>query len=86
VHPQDIARESYFAAPWIRQLQVVQDEIDKFRLMVVPARPPSPDEVEAILPALLDFIGEGVSLEVVIVDRIDRSEESKFRVYKSAVS
>ena len=84
VHPQDLARESFFAAPWIRQLQVVQEEIGRFRLLVVPQRPPSDEEVAAIRPALVDFIGD-VRFEVTLVDRIDRDNDSKFRVYRSEV-
>ena len=30
VHPQDIARDSYRAAPWIKQLQVVLQAADRF--------------------------------------------------------
>ncbi len=82
VHPQDLARDSYFAASWIRQLQVVQEEPGRFRLLVVPQRSPSPEEVGAIRPALKDFIGE-LPFEVTLVERIDREDDSKFRVYRS---
>jgi phenylacetate-CoA ligase len=85
VHPQDIARESYIAAPWIKQLQVVQEEVDRFTLLVLPLRNPSQAEIDAIRPALMDFIGPEVFMEVVIVSSIDRTDDSKFRVYKSRV-
>ena len=86
VHPQDVARESYHAALWIRQLQVVQDELDKFRLLVVPARQPAADEQSALTSAMVEFLGQGVTFDVVLVESIARPDESKFQVYRSAVS
>ena len=85
VHPQDIARESYHAAQWIKQLQVVQEAVDRFTLLVVPLREPTQPEIDAIRPALLDFIGPDVYLDVHIVPAIERADESKFRVYKSSL-
>ncbi|MGK2960768.1 MAG: phenylacetate--CoA ligase family protein, partial [Gemmatimonadaceae bacterium] len=86
VHPQDIARESYYVARWIRQLQVVQDELGKFRLLVVPLRQPSGDERAGLEKAMVEFLGQGVTFDVVLVDSIARPDESKFQVYRSAVS
>jgi phenylacetate-CoA ligase len=83
VHPQDIARDSYLAAHWIRQLQVVQQTVDRFELHVVPAREPSPAEIEAVRPAIAWLLGPGVSFDVVVVQSIDRTMDSKFRVYRS---
>ena len=83
VHPQDIARDSYRAAHWIKQLQVVQQAVDRFELHVVPLREPSAGEVAAIRPAIEGLIGLGVSFDVVTVDSIERRMDSKFRVYRS---
>lgn len=86
VHPQDIARDSYRAAPWIKQLQVVQESVDRIRLDVVPLRDPSPDEVAAIRPAVAGLFGRDVSFDVSIVPSIETAQDSKFRVYKSNVT
>ena len=83
VHPQDIAFYSYRAARWIKQLQVVQQTLDRFELHVVPLRQPSAVEVAAIRPAIDGLLGPNVSFEVVTVSSIERRMDSKFRVYRS---
>ncbi len=83
VHPQDIARDSYRAGHWIRNLQVVQHAIDHFELHVVPEREPTNGEIAAVRPAVAKLLGPGVSFDVVTVASIERRMDSKFRVYRS---
>lgn len=85
VHPQDIARDSYRAAPWIKQLQVVRQAADRFELHVVLLREPSASEMEAVRPAVAGLLGPGISFEVLIVPSIETAVESKFSVYRSNV-
>ena len=86
VHPQDIARDSYRAAHWIKQVQVVQQATDRLELHVVPLREPSAGEVAAIRPAIEGLLGPGVSFDVVTVPSIERRMDSKFTVYRSNVA
>ncbi len=85
VHPQDIAREAHMAAPWIRQLQVVQDQIGRFELLVVPHREPSAEEIVAIRTAVVFLLEPEVEFTVRIVSEISGRPDSKFRVYKSNI-
>ena len=82
MHPQDIARESFHAATWIRQLQVVQHGPGRLELLVVPQRPPLSEEIAAIPAALKDFIGD-LPFDVTLVERIERAADSKFQVYRT---
>ena len=83
VHPQDIVRMSFIAASWIRNLQVVQIDLSHLELHVVPARPPTDDEIKAIHTAIKKVLWGVATLEVVIVPEIPVSYETKFRVHRS---
>lgn len=85
VHPQDIARDAYLAAPWIRQLQVVQDASDRLELHVVPAAAPTDSGLAALRPAVVALLGPRVAFEVRIVPQIETAKDSKFRVYRTAL-
>ena len=85
VHPQDIARDSYIVARWIKQLQVVQETADRVRLHVVPMRSPTADEITAVTAAVTDLLGPHVSFEVVLVPSIETAQDAKFRVYRSNI-
>ena len=86
VHPQDISRESFIAAPVIRTLQVVQHSLDRIDLHIVPYREPTQDEIAAIHTAVVKLIGPGVTFNVVVVAEIERLPEGKFRLYRSMMT
>jgi phenylacetate-CoA ligase len=86
VHPQDISRESFIAAPVIRGLQVVQHALDRIDLHIIPYREPTPDEIAGIHRAMEKWIGPGVTFNVVVVSEIERPPEGKFRVYRSTMA
>ena len=85
VHPQDILRMSFIAATWIKNIQVVQVEPTRFELHVVPARPPTQEEIERINIAVAKVLYGVATLAVVIVPEIRVSYDSKFRLHRSLV-
>lgn len=85
VHPQDIVRMSFIAASWIRNLQVVQIDLTHLELQVVPVRPPTEAEVQAIQTAVKKVLWGVATLEVVIVPEIPVSYDTKFRVHRSMI-
>ncbi len=86
VHPQDIVRMSFIAAPWIRNLQVIQNDLTHLELHVVPVRPPTEAEVDAIRTAVKKVLWGVATLEVVIVDDIPVSYDTKFKVHRSKLA
>ncbi len=86
IHPQDVSRESFIAAPVIRTLQVVQHALDRIELHIIPYREPTAEEIAAIRKAMEKWIGPGVSFDVVVVSEIPTPPESKFRVYRSTMT
>ena len=86
IHPQDVSRESFIAAPVIRTLQVVQHALDRIELHIIPYREPTPEEIAAIYKSMEKWIGPGVSFDVVIVSEIATPPETKFRVYRSTMT
>jgi len=86
VHPQDIVRMSFIAASWIRNLQVIQNDLTHLELQVVPVRPPTEAEVDAIRTAVKKVLWGVATLEVVIVDEIPVSYDRKFKVHRSMVT
>jgi phenylacetate-CoA ligase len=83
VHPQDIVRMSFIAATWIRNLQVVRIDESHLELHVVPLRPPTREEIERINIAVAKVLYGVATLEVVIVNEIPVSYDTKFKVHRS---
>jgi phenylacetate-CoA ligase len=82
LHAYEIVRPLLEAAPWMMQYQVVQTGASEFRVRAV-RRPradtPDPGAVRAVLQSA---IGGRATIEVVIVDRIERDPATgKFRVF-----
>jgi phenylacetate-CoA ligase len=87
IHPYRLATRLVSSAPWLRQFQIVQEEIDRIRLRLVVMAgsvPPGDwsDELRRVFGASL---GEGIHLEMEIVDRIAAEPSGKFRPYYSLV-
>jgi phenylacetate-CoA ligase len=83
VHPQDIVRMSFIAASWIQNLQVVQIDLTHLELHVVPVRPPSSEEVDAIRQAVKKVLFGEATLEVIVVADIPTSYDTKFRLHRT---
>jgi phenylacetate-CoA ligase len=83
VHPQDIVRMSFIAASWIRNLQVVQNDLTHLELHIVPDRQPSNEEIDKIRAAVKKVLWGVATLEVSIVPEIPVSYDTKFRVHRS---
>ena len=76
---------SFIAASWIRNLQVVQNDLTHLELQVIPVRPPTESEVDAIRTAVKKVLWGVATLDVVIVDDIPVSYDTKFKVHRSMV-
>jgi phenylacetate-CoA ligase len=63
----------------VKESQIIQESLDKFRIKVVPAEGWSKENGDALRQALQERVGK-VQVEVEIVDSIERTWAGKFRV------
>jgi hypothetical protein len=71
---------------WIRQYQLVQGQLDDFRLDIVKLTSISIDELEQTQKKVAEFLGKDVAFRINIVNQLGSQEEKKQRVYRSLVS
>lgn len=69
----------------IGQFQIVQETLDRVTVKIVPRMTTKTDVVETILRVMRHHCGEGVNVEVNIVDRIEVPPSGKFRYIVSQV-
>lgn len=65
-------------AAGIVEAQVVQDDLDKFRIRIVPGADYSQDDGKTIVRNLADRLGRA-DIRVELVDQIERTKAGKFR-------
>jgi phenylacetate-CoA ligase len=82
VHPYEFG---LIRASWIREFQVMQEEMDLIRLRIIAFHRPSSGEIQALLQPIVQLVGEGVKVKMDLVDRIPVETSGKFRVYRSLV-
>ncbi len=87
IHPYRLATRLVSSASWLRQFQIVQEETDRIRLrLVVMTGSVFPEDwSDELQRALAVSLGEGIRVEMEIVDRIAAEPSGKFRPYYSLV-
>ncbi len=70
------------AAPGVRQVQVVQEQMEVFRLRVVPTGEAGP-EARDLRERLLTLLGPGIEVRVELVDRLEPGPGGKVRTIVS---
>jgi len=88
IDPYRLATDLVRFAPWLRQFQIVQERIDRIRVRLAAMGDCAPPvrwaaELQQLFSASL---GEGISVETELVDRIPTEPSGKFRPYYSLVS
>jgi len=73
------------AASWIGQYQLTQEREDRIVLRVVPAAPPTPQQLALLEGSGAALLGEGVKFQVTLVPRLQLEPSGKFRVSRSLV-
>jgi phenylacetate-CoA ligase len=88
VHPYRLATDLVRFAPWLRQFQIVQERIDRIRVRLAAMNDGGPPASWAAeLQQLFSVsLGEDISVEMELVDRIPAEPNGKFRPYYSLVS
>ena len=69
----------------IRQLQVVQDELDHIEARIVSARPLTEDEETAFTDVLRRLLKYPFRVSLTYLDRVDRNQERKFDDFVSRI-
>jgi phenylacetate-CoA ligase len=68
-----------YSSPWVRQVQVFQPQTDALTVRIAPLRDPTEEEVEHVRTYLEAFLGNLVTVDVVIDWGLGRHEGEKFR-------
>lgn len=86
LHPFEILNEIVLeSGDWLLEYQLVQEKLDKFKLLIVPRRPVSSDEEERFRAAILKVLGQGNELQIQWSDRITQEGEAKLHFCRSAI-
>lgn len=76
-----------FKGAWgIQETQIVQERIDRLVVRVVRGKDFEPHMAQAVIDELKKRVGEAVTVDLVYVDRIERSSTGKFRSVVSRIS
>ncbi len=88
VHPYKLVRPLLNENPWIQRFQIVQCELDRIHVKVVPLRnqAAATDAAERIRKVLSEALGNGISISVELTESIPADSNGKFRPYYSMVS
>jgi phenylacetate-CoA ligase len=70
---------------WVAQYQLIQESERSIVLKAVPLMPPAEEDIAAMKCNVESVIGNSVSFDIEIVDRLDLEDRGKFRVYRSLV-
>jgi phenylacetate-CoA ligase len=70
---------------WVAQYQLIQQSERQIVLKAVPRIPPAEDDIAEMKRSVESVIGNSVSFDIEIVDRLDLEDRGKFRVYRSLV-
>jgi phenylacetate-CoA ligase len=69
----------------IKQFQVVQDELDRLVIKIVPSHPFTGEPLDQFKGEIVDVIGEDIALDIQMVDEIPLTATGKYRVTVSNV-
>jgi phenylacetate-coenzyme A ligase PaaK-like adenylate-forming protein len=88
VHPYTLVSPLLTLAPWLRRYQIVQEQPDRIRVKLVPmpGQTSAADSLASIRQIYAQRLGEGISVEVEVVEEIPAGSSGKFRPYYSLVS
>jgi phenylacetate-CoA ligase len=70
----------------IKETQIVQERVDQLVIRMVRGKDFEPHIAQAVIVELKKRVGEAVKVDLVYVDRIERSSTGKFRSVVSRVS
>ncbi len=82
VHPYEFGVRK---VSWIREFQVTQERLEFIVMKVVPFHTPSAQEMAALVQPVIASLGSDVQFQVVLVHKIPREANGKFRVYRSNI-
>ncbi|MCZ7384318.1 MAG: hypothetical protein O8C63_06155 [Candidatus Methanoperedens sp.] len=88
VHPYTLVASLVMHAPWLRRYQIVQEQIDRIRVRLVPmpGETPAADALTGVRQILAERLGRDIYVEIEVVDEIPAGPSGKFRPYYSLVS
>ncbi|HJT19369.1 MAG TPA: hypothetical protein VJ746_02785 [Nitrospira sp.] len=82
VHPYEFG---LIKVPWIREFQIIQNEMDSIVMQVVPFHCPSTAEMQSLIQPIAKIVGSDVRFAVNLVESIPSRRSGKFQVYRSLV-
>jgi phenylacetate-CoA ligase len=87
VHPYTLINPLLQCAPWLRRYQIVQEDLERLLVKLVPlaGKSPTADDFAGLRQAMVDNLGTSVSVRFEVVDEIPASANGKFRPYYSLV-
>lgn len=84
IHPFEVLNEIVVeGSQWIAEYQLVQESPHRFRMECVPRGTAGNERAERLRKALLDVLGAGVSVDIVMTDHIERGESGKLHFCRS---
>ncbi len=87
LHPFELLNEIVIGSgDWLVEYQVIQEKLDRFRLLIVPRRPVSVDEEARFRAALLQVLGAETRLQIEWTDRIAQEGTAKLHFCRSELS
>lgn len=88
VHPYKLVRPLLHENPWIQRFQIVQQNLDRIHVKVVPLRSqmPASDAVPHLQKVLSEALGSGVFISVELADEIPPDPNGKFRPFYSQLN
>ncbi len=85
LHPYEIVVPMQEKAKWIRQYQLVQEQVDSILLRIAPFRIPTTEELAVFESAMRALLEPSVAFRVSIVPELAVEANGKFRVSRSLV-
>jgi phenylacetate-CoA ligase len=87
VHPYTLVNPLAQRAPWLRRYQIVQEQLDRISVKVVPitGQAPTPETLADLRQAIVENLGTSVSVHIEVVSEIPADASGKFRPYYSLV-
>jgi len=86
LHPYQLARAlKDKGLQWVAQYQLIQESETSIVLKAVPLVSPTEEDIAEMKRSVAPVIGNAVSFDIEIVDRLDLEDRGKFRVYRSLV-
>jgi phenylacetate-CoA ligase len=87
LHPYHLLEPLVKDAPWLRRYQIVQESVDRLvvKLVPLPGRNPSADDLQLLRTRFQQPLGPGVSVAFETVSELPPAGNGKFRPYYSMV-